>query len=78
MTPQTLTPDWAVSKVKRILADADEPEVVDAIIELLAAVAPTQEQDKFKYEAAWAAIEYGYTQTADVHIAARRYLGVAV
>jgi len=78
MTSLSPTPDWAVSKVKRILEDVDEPEVADAIIHLLAAVAPTQEQDKFKHEAAWAAIDYGFTKTSELRNAARRYLGIAV
>lgn len=78
MTSHSPTPDWAVSKIKTALDNSDEPEGLDAILELLAAVAPTQEQDKFKYEAAWAAIEYGYKRTSDVKLAARKYLGVAV
>lgn len=72
------TPDWAVSKVEVILEHVDEPEVIDALMELLAFLCATQEQDKFKHEAAWAAIECGYKRTADLHIAARRYLGIAV
>lgn len=78
LTSHSPTPDWAVAKIKTVLNETDDPEAVDAMLELLAAVAPTPEQDKFKHEAAWAAIEYGYTKTADVRIAARRYLGVAV
>lgn len=57
---------------------AEDPEVIDAIIGLLAALTPTEEQDKFKHEAAWAAIVHGYKKTRDVHDAARRYLGIAV
>lgn len=78
MVPQSPTPDWAVEKFRKLIDDINEPEALDAALELLAAVAPTREQDKFKHEAAWAAIQYGYCKTSDVRAAAERYLGIAV
>lgn len=78
MVPQSPTPDWAVEKFRKVIDDIDDPEVLDAALELLAALAPTKEQDKFKHEAAWAAITDGYSRTADVRVAAERYLGIAV
>lgn len=76
-TPQSLSPDWAITCVDRIIKD-DDPDQLDALLELLAGVAPTEEQDKYKHEAAWAAIEHGYKQTRDLPRAARAYLGIAV
>lgn len=78
MIPQSPTPDWAVTKFRQVINDIDDPETLDAALELLAALAPTKEQDKFKYEAAWAAIDFGYCRTTDLHKSAQRYLGVAV
>lgn len=78
MTPHAPSPDWARQRIDTILNDTDDPEVLDALLELLAALAPTEDQDKFKHEAAWAAIERGYFRTEDARLAARRYLGVAV
>jgi hypothetical protein len=78
MIPQSPTPEWAVSTVRKYIDDIDEPEALYAALELLAAVAPSKDQDKFKHEAAWAAIEYGYKRTSDVRVAAKRYLEIAV
>lgn len=78
MTSHAPTPDWVVEQLDLIFQYAEDPEVVDALIRLLAALAPSEEQDKFKHEAAWAGIVHGYKKTPDVHDAARRYLGIAV
>ena len=78
MVPQSPTPEWAVSTVREYIDDIDDPRALDVALAILAAVAPTKEQDKFKHEAAWAAIIYGYKRTADVREAAKRYLGIAV
>lgn len=77
MKPHSLSPDWAISCFDRIVKDHD-PDAVDALMELLAGIAPTEEQDKYKCDAAWAAIYHGYKQSGDLTRAAREYLGVAV
>lgn len=76
MVPHSLTPDWAVSCVKRIIK-TDDPDQLDALLELLAGIAPTEEEEKYKYDVAWAAIDFAYQGTADCHISCRQYLGVA-
>ena len=77
MLPHAPTPEWAVSCMDRILK-YDDADLLDAVLELLATVASDKDADKFKYEAAWAAIDYGFTKTEGLRPAARRYLGVAV
>lgn len=77
MIPLHPTPEWAVSCIDRI-AKYDDPDLLDAVLELLATVSSDKESDKFKYEAAWAAIDYGFTKTAGVRKAAQVYLGIAV
>lgn len=77
MNPHAPTPEWAIASVDRITASGD-PDQLDALLMLLAGIAPTEEQDRYKCDAAWAAIEYGYTKTQDCANACRRYLGVAV
>lgn len=74
--PHSPTPDWAVSKVKA-LADNTDPEVLEVALELLSALCPSEEQDKFKYEAAWAAIDEGYHYLDDCRASARRYFSAA-
>lgn len=76
MIPHTPTPDWAIHCVERIKKTYD-PDAVDAVMELLAATAPTEDQDKYKYELAWVAIDHAYKATEDCRKSARRYLGVA-
>jgi hypothetical protein len=56
----------------------DDPELMDAVLHLVAGVAADKDSDKFKHEAAWAAIDYGFTKTAGLRKAAQDYLGVAV
>jgi hypothetical protein len=55
----------------------DDPDMLDALLELLAVVAPTEEEEKYKHEMAWAAIDHGYKRTDDCRKSGRRYLGVA-
>lgn len=74
--PRSPTPDWAVNKIKT-LRDNCEPEGFEAALELVAAVCPTVDQDKFKYEAAWAAIDEGYHYLEDCKHSARRYFSAA-
>lgn len=76
--PHSLTPDWARSKLRPLIEEGVDPEVFEGVLELLAAVAPTQDQDKFKHEAAWAAIDYGYCETEDCRLSSRKHFGIAV
>lgn len=75
--PRSPTPGWAEEKIRTLLENNDEPEVLEAVLELLAAIAPTKEQDKFKHEAAWAAIDLGYCRTEDCRASSRRYFSAA-
>lgn len=75
--PHSPTPDWATEKIRTLINSNDDPEVLIAVLELLAAVAPTRDQDKFKYEAAWAAIDEGYTRTEACRQSSRRYFSAA-
>jgi len=77
MIPQSPTSDWAKSRID-VIVPRDDPEALDALLELLAAVAPTQEEEKYKHELAWAAIDHGYKRTKDCCDSCRRYLGIAV
>lgn len=78
MIPQSPTPERAVKCMKHVAKYGDQ-ELLDAVMELIATVAPDKDSDKFKYEAAWAAIDYGFTQSPSaVRKAAQEYLGVAV
>ena len=77
MASQLPTPEWAESQMDRIRY-GDPEERLDAVLALLAAVAPTLKEQKYKHEIAWAAIDYGYKHTKDCRQACRRYLRVAV
>jgi hypothetical protein len=78
MIPQSPTPERAIHCMSRILK-YDDPDVVDAVMELLASVAASKEGDKFRYEAAWAAIDYAFTKhPVALRKASTDYLGVAV
>lgn len=77
MASQIPTPEWAESKIDQI-RNGNPEEQLDAVLELLAVVAPTLKEQKYKHEIAWAAIDYGYKQTEDCRKSCRRYLGVAV
>lgn len=74
--PHSPTPDWAAGKIQTVI-DNSEPEALEAALELLAAVCPTEDQDKFKHEAAWAAIDLGYQHTEDCKRSARRHFSAA-
>lgn len=74
--PHSPTPDWAVSKMRTLIENAD-PEVLEVALELIAGVCPTEDQDKFKHEAAWAAIDIGYHHIDDCRRSARRYFSAA-
>jgi hypothetical protein len=76
MMPHTPTPDWAISCMERIMK-SDDPDQLDALLELLAAIAPTEGEEKYKHEIAWAAIDHGYKRTEHCRKSGRRYLGVA-
>lgn len=71
------TPEWAESQIDRI-RNGDPEEQLDAVLQLLSAVAPTLKEQKYKHEIAWVAIDYGYKYTEDCRRSCRRYLGVAV
>lgn len=75
--PRSPTPDWAVSKIKTLIENCDEPEALEAALELVAAVCCAEDQDKFKHEAAWAALNYGYCLTDDCKQSSRRYFTAA-
>lgn len=75
--PHSPTPDWALERIKVFINNNDEPEVLEAILELIAAVCASEAQDKFKYEAAWAAIDYGYCRTDDCKQQARKHYAAA-
>ena len=77
MASQIPTPEWAESKIDQI-RNGNPEEQLDAVLELLAAIAPTHKEQKYKHEIAWAAIDYGYTKTDDCRKSCRRYLDVAV
>lgn len=77
MASQFPSPEWAESQIDRIRYGNPE-EQLDAALQLLAAVAPTVKEQKYKHEIAWAAIDYGYKHTEECRRACRRYLGIAV
>lgn len=74
--PRSPTPDWATSRIQTLVENC-EPEVLEAALELLAAICPDANQDKFKHEAAWAAIDTGYHHLEDCKRSARRYFSAA-
>ena len=73
--PRIPTTEWAVACFERIYKD-DDPEQLDALLELLGGLCPTLEEAKHKHDVTWDVIEYGYRKTPDCDLAARRYLGV--
>lgn len=78
MIPHAPTPEWAVSKMKVVTRYGD-PELIEAVMELVATVAADKESDKFKNEAAWAAIDHGFSKSPDaLRKAAQAHLGIAV
>lgn len=74
MIPQATTPDWAIQRMK-IITKYDDPELLDAALELLAALSDDRGQ---KGDAARAALDYGYRKTADCDRRCQEYLGLAV
>lgn len=76
MIPQlaTITPDWAISCMERI-TKYDDPDLLDAVLELLAGLSDFQGH---KGDAAQAALDYGYRKTPDCDEHCREYLGIAV
>lgn len=77
MIPHAPTPDWAKRCVDRIVK-TDDPDMLDALMELLAAVAPTEDEEKYKSEVAWAAIDHAFTMSEHCRRSCRQHLGVAV
>lgn len=77
MVPHTPTPEWAIYCMNRITKGYD-PDSLDALLDLLAAIAPTIDEEKYKHAVAWAAIRHGYKQTEDCDKSCLRYLGIAV
>ena len=75
MIPHSPTPDWGKSQFDKIVK-CDDPEALQALLELLAVIAPTEQEEKYKYEIAWAVIQHGYRRTADCDKSCRRYLGI--
>lgn len=76
LAPHHPTPEWAVACLDRILK-TDDPDALDALLVLLVGLAPTEEEERFKHDAAWAAIEYGYRKTGDCDESCRKYVGLA-
>jgi hypothetical protein len=74
MQPHSLTPDWAISCVDRI-TKFDDPDVLDAMIELVAGVFDERGD---KCDCALAALEYAYRKTHDCEQHCQEYLGIAV
>lgn len=74
MTPHSLSPDWAVSRME-IITKYDDPILLDAVMELLAGVYDTRGD---KGDCAQAALEYGYRKTADCQKHCDDYLSIAV
>jgi len=74
MTSHPLTPDWAVSCMKRIIK-YDDPDLLDAALELIAGVSDFTGE---KGDCAQAALDYGYRQTEDCERHCQEYLGIAV
>ena len=75
--PHSPSPDWAVSKLETFMQHNDDPIALEAVLELLAACCASKSEDKFKHEAAWAAIDHGYCGTDDCKRSARRYFAAA-
>jgi len=74
MTSHPLTPDCAVSCMKRIIK-YDDPDLLDAALELIAGVSDFTGE---KGDCAQAALDYGYRQTEDCERHCQEYLGIAV
>lgn len=77
MIPERPSPEWAINCLDRILT-TDDPDVLEAVLELLAGLVPTETENKYKYDAACAAIDYGYSKTEHCRRSGRQYLGLAV
>ena len=84
MQPQSLTPDRAVS-LMRIITKFDDPELLDAALELLAGVSGLGDKERrdpkhvaLRDDAARAALDFGYRQTLDCDRHCEEYLGIAV
>lgn len=77
MSSQIPTPEWAESQMDLVI-NGDADEQVEAVLRLLAAIAPTLKEQKYKHEIAWSAIDYGFKQTEHCRKACRRHLGIAV
>lgn len=73
--PQIPTSEWAIACFDRIYTGGN-PDQLDAILELLGGLLPTQEESKHKHEVTWDVIDYAYGKTSDREEAARRYLGL--
>ena len=84
MTPQSLTPDRAIS-LMRIIIKFDDPELLDAALELLTGVSGLDDKERrdpehiaLRDDAARAALDFGYRQTLDCEQRCVEYLGIAV
>lgn len=77
MLPRITNPEWATLCFDLIVPD-DDPKRVDALIHLIAGLAPSEEENRQKSEVAWALIEYGFRKLPECGIAARKHLGVPV
>jgi hypothetical protein len=75
MQYQSPSPEWAVALMDKIIP-TDDQEALQALLELLAGIAPTSEEEKYKHDAALAAIDYGYRKTVDCDNACARYVGI--
>lgn len=73
MDPHPLTPDWAVSCMERI-NKFDDPDVLDAVLELVAGV---YDVTGVKGDCAEAAMDFGYRKTDHCQKQGRDYLGLA-
>lgn len=74
MKPHSLSHDWAVSRMRTILKYND-PEVLDAVLELLSGVGDFAGE---KGDCLQAALDFGYRQTEDCEKHCQEYLGIAV
>lgn len=84
MTPLSPTPDWAVSRFE-IVAKFDDPEVLQAALELLVVLTGLNDKDRhlpdhvaIRDDATRAAIDFGYRRTPICANHCEEDLGIAV
>lgn len=82
--PHSLTPDWAVSCMKRIMK-FDDPEVLSAALDLVVGLSGLNDPDRLdashvalRDDAARAAAHFGYGETEECYQHCEDYLGINV